>query len=70
MIFAIRIKLIHIIYSKPRHQKNNGIVERLHKEIKKTLFKEKLLKKIIIILKWLYQMLHMLIIKQYQKLQI
>ena len=36
---------IHIIHSKPRHPQTNRIVERLHTEIKKTLFIEKLSKK-------------------------
>ena len=38
-------KKITINHSKPRHPQTNGIVERLHKDIKKSLYVEKLIKK-------------------------
>ena len=36
---------IEIIHSRPRHPQTNGIVERLHKDIKKHIYIEKLTKK-------------------------
>ena len=41
---------IEIIHSRPRHPQTNGIVERLHKDIKKHIYIEKLKKKINLIL--------------------
>ena len=38
-------KNITIIHSQPRHPQTNGIFERLHKDIKKSLYVEKLIKK-------------------------